>query len=102
MKEKPKLRVIPVHQSLHRHTLVLGAERDLVMSSGLLSFLIGIGGFTLPSAFVGIGLWIISVFVLRQMAKADPQMSIVWRRHIRMQDFYEAKGTPWQHNVWKG
>lgn len=96
------MREIPVHQSLHRHTLVLGAERDLVMSSGLLSFLISIGGFTLPSVLVGIGLWIVSVFILRQMAKSDPQMSVVWRRHINQQDFYEAKGTPWQHNVWKG
>ncbi|MCT4533747.1 conjugal transfer protein TrbD [Halodesulfovibrio sp.] len=96
------MRKIPVHQSLHRHTLVLGGERDLVMLAALISFLIGIGGFTLPSALVGAGLWTASLFVLRQMAKKDPQMSIVWRRHDNLQDFYEAKGTPWQQSGWKG
>ena len=95
------MRKIPVHQSLHRHTLVLGGERDLVMSSALLSFLIGIGGFTIPSALMGASLWTTSVFILRQMAKSDPQMSLVWRRHINLRKFYEARGTPWQVASWR-
>ncbi|MFA9394661.1 MAG: conjugal transfer protein TrbD [Halodesulfovibrio sp.] len=96
------MREIPVHQSLHRHTLVLGAERDIVMTAALICFLIGFGGFTLPSGVVGFSLWTVLVFILRRMAKADPQMSVVWRRHIDLQDFYEAKGTPWQRHAWKG
>lgn len=96
------MREIPVHQSLHRHTLVLGAERDIVMTAALICFLIGVGGFTLRSGVVGFSLWTVLVFILRRMAKADPQMSVVWRRHIDLQDFYEAKGTPWQRRAWKG
>ena len=37
-------RHIPVHQSLHRHNLVLGAERELAMTSALIALLVGVGG----------------------------------------------------------
>ncbi|MCT4625649.1 conjugal transfer protein TrbD [Halodesulfovibrio sp.] len=100
--EAPKRRLIPVHQSLHRHFLVMGAERDLVMLSALIAILIGMGGFTFPSAIVAAAIWFVSIFILQVMAKADPQMSRVYRRHWDMQDFYEAKGTPWQRIGWKG
>ncbi|MFA9394096.1 MAG: conjugal transfer protein TrbD [Halodesulfovibrio sp.] len=100
--EAPKRRFILVHRSLHRHSLVMGAERDLVMLSALIAILIGMGGFTLPSGIVATAIWFVSIFILRLMAKADPQMSRVYRRHWGMQDFYEAKGTPWQRTVWKG
>lgn len=39
-------RHIPVHQSLHRHNLVLGAERELAMTSALIALLVGVGGMT--------------------------------------------------------
>jgi type IV secretion system protein VirB3/type IV secretion system protein VirB4 len=85
-----------IHQSLHRHTHVLGAEREPVMTAALVAFLVGIGGLTLLSAFSAVLFWVVAVFALRRMAKADPLMSRVWLRHIKQQDFYPAKAGRWR------
>jgi type IV secretion system protein VirB3/type IV secretion system protein VirB4 len=84
-------RTLPIHQSLHRHAHVLGAEREPVMTAALIALLVGVGGLTAVSAVSAITFWIIAVFVLRRTAKADPVMSKVWLRHIKQQDFYLAK-----------
>ena len=77
------MRMIPVRRSLHRHGLILGAERDLVLYCGLIALLLGVGGFTLFAAVTALIFWIGSVFVLRRMAKADPQMSKeIGRAHV--------------------
>lgn len=86
----------PIHQSLHRHNLVLGAERELAMSSALIALLVGVGGLTLLSGIIAIVFWLAAIFVLRRMAKADPLMSKVWMRHVRQQDFYSAKASRWR------
>ena len=91
-----QLRTVPVHQSLHRHTHVLGAERELVLTSGLIALLVGIGGLTAISGITAVTFWIFAVFVLRRMAKADPVMSRVWMRHIKQQDYYSAKSSRWR------
>ena len=36
-------RPLPIHQSLHRHAHILGAERELVMTSALVALLVGVG-----------------------------------------------------------
>lgn len=90
------LRTVPIRRSLHRHALVMGGERDLVMVSALIALIIGAGGQTFLCAALGGGFWLASLFVLRRMAKADPCMSQVWRRHTRQQDFYPARSAPWE------
>lgn len=89
-------RTIPIHQSLHRHNLVLGAERELVMVSALIALLVGVGGMTWIAALCAGVFWLISIFILRHMAKADPLMSRVWLRSIKQQDFYDAKASRWR------
>ena len=89
-------RVLPIHQSLHRHAHVLGAEREPVMTAALIALLVGVGGLTVISAIAAASFWIIAVFALRRMAKADPVMSRVWLRHIRQQDFYPARASRWR------
>lgn len=89
-------RSLPVHQSLHRHAHVLGAERELVMTSGLIALLVGVGGLTAVSIIAAAVFWLVSVFALRRMAKADPIMSRVWLRHIKQQEFYPAKASRWR------
>ncbi|TIH06690.1 conjugal transfer protein TrbD, partial [Marinifilum sp. JC120] len=74
------VRTVVIHRSLHRHTLVLGAERELVMSSALISFILVVTGKDLISAGAALFLWLTSVILLRMMAKEDPQMSQVWLR----------------------
>ena len=83
----------PIRRSLHRHTLVLGGDRELVMFSGLGAFLTALGGFSLVSAVCGLAFWLAALFWLRKWAKEDPLMRHVWLRHIRQQDLYPAK-TP--------
>lgn len=89
-------RVLPIHQSLHRHPHVLGAERELVMTSALIALLVGVGGLTAVSMVSAILFWLVSVFALRRLAKADPIMSRVWLRHIRHQEFYPARPSRWR------
>lgn len=90
------MRIIPIRQSLLRHALVMGAERDLTLYAALIAFLVGLGGFTLISALAGLVFWTCAHFALRQMAKVDPQMSQVWMRHIRQQDYYPARTGVWR------
>lgn len=91
-----EVRKIAVHQSLQRHNFVMGAERELVMTSALIALLVGIGGLTLLSGVVAAVFWIVAVFVLRRMAKADPIMGKVWMRHVKQNDFYSAKASRWR------
>ena len=89
-------RLLPIHQSLHRHAQVLGAERELVMTSALSALLVGVGGRTAASIASAAVFWLLAVFALRRMAKTDPIMSRVWLRHIKQQEFYPAKASRWR------
>ena len=82
-------RHIPVHQSLHRHNLVLGAERELAMTSALIALLVGVGGMTAISGLAALLFWITSIFI-------DPLMSKVWMRHIKQQILYQSKSSRWR------
>ncbi|MCI7568957.1 MAG: conjugal transfer protein TrbD [Desulfovibrio sp.] len=86
-----ELRRIPIHSSLHRANLVMGAERELALGSALAALLVGIGGMSLVSAGTAIVFWFSAIWVLRRMARADPMMSKVWLRHVRQQVFYSAR-----------
>ncbi|WP_031480012.1 conjugal transfer protein TrbD [Maridesulfovibrio frigidus] len=90
------LRTVPVRRSLHRHSLMMGAERDLVMYAALIGFVLAVGGKTILSASVAIIFWIVSVFLLQIMGKADPQMSKIWFRQNAQQNEYPARSTPWR------
>lgn len=95
------MRTLPIHQSLHRHNHVLGAERELVMTSALIAFLVGVGGLTALSMLSALVFWLLAVFALRRMAKADPVMSRVWLRHVKQQLFYAAKSGRWCNRLGK-
>lgn len=86
-----ELRRIPIHSSLHRANLVMGAERELALGSALAALLVGLGGMSLVSAGTAIVFWVSTIWVLRRMARADPMMSKVWLRHVRQQVFYSAR-----------
>jgi type IV secretion system protein VirB3/type IV secretion system protein VirB4 len=90
------MRTLPIRQSLHRHAHVLGAERELVLLTGLLSLLVGVGGMTWIAGIAAILFYILGLIVARRMAKNDPLMSKVWIRHIKMQLFYTSKSGIWR------
>jgi len=89
-------RTLTIHQSLHRHAHVMGAEREPVMTAALIALLVGVGGLTAISLITAALFWIVAVFALRRMAKADPMMSRIWLRHIKQQDYYPAKASRWR------
>ena len=60
-------RPLPIHQSLHRHAHILGAERELVMTSALVALLVGVGGLTAVSIVSAAGFWIAAMFALRRI-----------------------------------
>ena len=96
------MRTVHIHASPHSHAHVVGPERTLVLSSGLLAFLVGVGGMSFVAAACGVAFWVASVFVLRNMAKADPQLSTVWLRHVKQQIYYPARAGLWALPGWVG
>ena len=89
-------RALPVHQSLHRHQHVMGAERELLLTSALVAILVGVGGLSLLSGVTAVVFWLVAVALLRRMAKADPIMSRVYLRHVRQQEYYPARAGLWR------
>jgi type IV secretion system protein TrbD len=84
-------RRISIHRSLNRPHLILGAERSLVLATGLVTaLLIFSGSFSPTSLVLGVGFWATSFWALVRMAKADVQMSQVYQRHISYRIYYSA------------
>jgi type IV secretion system protein VirB3 len=91
MENVDKPREIAIHQSANRPNLLLGADRELVLVTVMVSVALA---FSL-ACWWGIGLavvsWIGSIAALQRMAKADPILRHVLLRHIRYLAFYPAK-----------
>lgn len=88
------LHAVPIRRSLIRPSLVLGGERTLVLSTLMLCAMLIFGVLTWSAFFLGILLWVIGLMALRRMAKADPQLSQVYLRHIRYRLSYDARSRP--------
>jgi type IV secretory pathway TrbD component len=84
-------RRIAIHRSLNRPHLLLGAERSLVLLVGVITaILLFSGNISAPSILLAVCFWSVSFWALVRMAKADPQMSQVYQRHIRYQAYYSG------------
>ncbi len=91
-----KLRRNRIHRALSRPNLLMGADRELVLITGLAAIILIFVVLTVYSALFGIAVWIVVVAVLRMMAKADPMMRRVYIRHIAYKSSYRATSTPWR------
>ena len=86
-------RRIAIHRSLNRPHLLLGAERSLVLLAGLVTaLLLFSGNISIVSITLAVTFWTGSFWALVRMAKADPQMSRVYLRHIHYRSYYNAHG----------
>ncbi|HYQ91342.1 MAG TPA: conjugal transfer protein TrbD [Candidatus Competibacteraceae bacterium] len=90
----PAVRAIPLHRALIRPILLLGAERELVLSTALLAAGLIFSVHQWWSAVLGGGLWLVGLAALQRMAKADPLLSQTLARHLRYQPWYPARATP--------
>jgi type IV secretion system protein TrbD len=84
-------RRIAIHRSLNRPHLLLGAERSLVLMVGVVTATVLFsGGISPTSVVLGVAFWSASFWGLARMGKADPQMSRVYQRHVRIRPYYGA------------
>jgi type IV secretion system protein TrbD len=85
-----------IHRALSRPNLLMGADRELVLITGLAAIILIFVVLTLYSALFGIAVWIVVVAALRMMAKADSIIRRVYLRHISYKPSYRATSTPWR------
>ena len=92
------LRTIPIRRAGNRTQLFMGGDRELVMFSGLIAFALVFSAQELRASIYGLLLWLCSLYLLRLMAKADPQLRFVYLRHRGYQRYYPAQSTPFRSN----
>jgi len=85
-----------IHRALSRPNLLMGADRELVLLTGLASAILIFVVLTWYAAVLGAAIWLVAVAVLRMMAKSDPLMRQVYVRHIAYRPTYRATSTPWR------
>jgi type IV secretory pathway TrbD component len=99
-------RRIPIHRSINRAHLMMGGERELVLMAGVIAGLLFVSQYSLISAGEALVFWVVCVAVLQRMAKVDPSLSKIYRRHIKYRMYYPGSTsihyTPKQTvPVWK-
>ena len=85
-----------IHRALSRPNLLMGADRELVLFTGLASIILIFVVLTWISAVFGLAVWTVIVGLLRMMAKADPLMRRVYLRHITYRPHYRPTSSPWR------
>ena len=85
-----------IHRALSRPNLLMGADRELVLVTGLASIILIFVVLTWVSALFGLAVWTVIVGLLRMMAKADPLMRRVYLRHITYRPHYRPTSSPWR------
>lgn len=85
-----------IHRALSRPNLLMGADRELVLTTGLAATILIFVVLTIYSALFGAAIWIVVIGVLRMMAKADPLMRQVYVRHLSYRPYYRPTTSPWR------
>lgn len=85
-----------IHRALSRPNHLMGADRELVLLTGLATAILIFVVLTWFSALFGIAIWIVVIGALRMMAKADPMMRQVYVRHVGYRPSYRPTSTPWR------
>ena len=85
-----------IHRALSRPNHLMGADRELVLLTGLATAILIFVVLTWFSALFGIAIWVVVIGALRIMAKADPMMRKVYVRHIGYRPSYRPTSTPWR------
>lgn len=93
------LKKIPIRRSANRENLFLDCDRELIMLSGLCAFALIFSAQDYLATIFGIVLWLLSLYVLRMMAKADPKMRSVYLRHRKYKKYYPPNSTPFRNNA---
>jgi type IV secretion system protein VirB3 len=89
-----ELRTVPISRALNRPNLLMGAERELALTTALVAALLIFVTFSVIAIVTGLVLWALAIAALRAMAKADPVMSKVYQRHIKYRPYYAPRSRP--------
>ena len=94
------LRKLTIHRSGTRPLLLWGGDRGLALFSAFVSFLLTIQMASRGWYFIvlGIAFWLLSLWGLRRMAKADPLLRQVYTANLRYRRYYPARSRPWRKN----
>lgn len=92
------LRRVPIHRSGTRAVLFLGADREMVLlSAGVaIVFIWMMAARGWHYIALGIGFWLMSLWLWRLLAKRDPQFREVYLTNRNYRPYYPARSTPWQ------
>lgn len=96
MADDANLHRVRIHRALSRPALLFGADRELVLVTGLASAILIFVILKMIAAILGVLIWILVVGILRMMAKSDPLMRSVYLRHIRYRAYYRPTSSPWR------
>ena len=85
---------VPLHQSLLRPMLLMGAERELILALGVIAGVFIVSLFQLWAAIFGVALWLVGAWVLTRAANFDPQLSKTFTRSLKYKKLYKSGATP--------
>lgn len=68
------LRQIPLYRSTSRPLTILGADRDLMLVLIVLCAALVFTGVSFVTTVIGVTVWTLGLFGLRQLARHDPQL----------------------------
>lgn len=89
-------RLTPFHRALHRPQQIMGGERELMLFTMLVAGGLTISAMNFVATLIGGAIWLVCVYALRKMAKADPIMSMVYRRQLRYGHYYGSFSRPYR------
>lgn len=87
-----------IYSALNKPNLIFGADRELILMVGVISFALIFTGATIITSIVGISLFFFCGALLRLMAKSDPLMRKVFIRQSKYKKFYYPQSTPFSKN----
>ncbi|EDP6893716.1 conjugal transfer protein TrbD [Campylobacter lari] len=88
------LQKVDIYSALNKPNLIFGADRELIMFVGLISFALIFAGVTLFTTIIGFLLFFVCGGLLRLMAKSDPLMRQIFIRQSKYKKFYYPQSTP--------
>ena len=80
-----------MRQSLLRPQLVLGAERELVVGSGMIAAILVFSLNNIVLGAIGVAFWLLSLALFQRMAKVDPLLTKLYIRHVNRKIYYPAR-----------
>lgn len=88
------LRRTPLYRALYRPNLILGGEREPVLTAAILTGGVALSALNLVAIAIGFAVWVVVIGLLRFMAKTDPQLTRIYLRQLSYRPYYPARSRP--------